>query len=87
MGHEKCTAICMPIEKWGEKLENEYSYYQSTSIIEELDEVTAKLKIERDYLKQANEIQRKLTNELFSKQGLQRIVDLLFEITGLPTLY
>lgn len=85
MGHAQCKVICMPIERWGEELENEYSYYQSTSMIQELDEVTAKLKIERDYLKQANEVQRKLTNELLSKQGLQKIVDLLFETTGLPT--
>lgn len=84
MGHEHCTVVCMPIEKWGAELENEYSYYQSTSMIQELDEVTANLKIERDYLKQANEVQRKLTNELLSKQGLQRIVDLLYETTGLP---
>lgn len=85
MGHEKCRAICMPIERWGEELENEYSYYQSNSMIQELDEVTAKLKIERDYLKQANEVQRKLTNELLSNRGLQKIVDLLSETTGLTT--
>ncbi|MGE7667296.1 helix-turn-helix domain-containing protein [Ureibacillus composti] len=85
MGHDQCKAICMPIEKWGEQLENENSYYQSTSMLQELDEVTAKLKIERDHLKQANEIQQKLTNELILKQGLQRIVDLLYETTGLPT--
>lgn len=85
MGHKQCKVICMPMKKWGENIEKEYSYYQSTSMIQELDAVTAKLKIERDYLKQANEIQRKLTNQLFSKKGLQRIVDLLFETTGLPT--
>ena len=85
MGHEKCKVICVPIEKWDEKLENEYSYYQSTSMIQELDEITAKLKIERDYLKQANEVRRNLTNELLSNQGLQKIVDLLYETTGLPT--
>ncbi len=68
--------ICMPMEKWGEELENEYRYYQSTSMIQELDEITAKLKIERDYLNQANEVQRKLIEELLSKQGIQRIVEL-----------
>ena len=73
MGHEKCKVICMPIEKWGEELENEYSYYQSTSMIQELDEVTAKLKIERDYLKQANEVHRKLIEELLSKQGYKEL--------------
>ena len=85
MGYEECKAICMPIENWGKELENESSYYQSTSMIQELDEVTAKLKIERDYLKLANEVQRKLTQELLSKQGVQRIVDLLFDTTGIPT--
>lgn len=85
MGHDKCRAICRPIEKWGEELENEYSYYQSTSMIQELDEVTAKLKVERDYLKQANEVQRKLTHQLLSNQGIQGIVDVLFDTTGLPT--
>lgn len=84
MGHDRCKAICMPIDRWGEKMDNEYRYYQSTSMIQELDEITAKLKIERDYLKQANEVQRQLTQELLSKQGLQRIVNLLYETTGLP---
>ena len=28
MGHEECKAICMPVENWGEELENEYSYYR-----------------------------------------------------------
>lgn len=85
MGHDKCEVTCMPMEKWGQELENEYRYYQSTSMIQELDEITAKLKIERDYLNKANEVHRKLIEELLSKQGLQRIVDLLFETTGLPT--
>ncbi|MCM3724058.1 helix-turn-helix domain-containing protein [Solibacillus isronensis] len=83
MGYEQCKVICMPLEEWGHQ-EHEYSYYQSTSIIQELDEITAKLKIERDYLKQANEVQRKLTHALLSKQGLQKIVNLLNESTGLP---
>ena len=69
MGHDNCEVIFMPREKWGEKLENENRYYQSTSMIQELDEITAKLKIERDYLKKANEVHRKLIEELLSKQG------------------
>ena len=85
MGHDRCEIICMPMEKCGEELKNEYRYYQSASMIQELDEITAKLKIERDYLNQANKVHRKLIEELLSKQGIQRIVELLYNTTGLPT--
>lgn len=83
MGHEHCKAICMPIEKWGEEITSDLSYYQANSIIKELDEVTAKLKTERDHLSQAGDIHRQLIEELLSKQGIQRVVDILFETTGL----
>ncbi|WP_241481591.1 XylR N-terminal domain-containing protein [Mesobacillus campisalis] len=84
MGHEKCEIICMPMEKWGPKLDNDYRYYQSSSMIQELDEITAKLKIERDYLNTANEVHRKLIEKLLSQQGLEAIVELLYKTTGLP---
>jgi len=82
MGHEQCKCICMPLEKWGEEITGELSYYQSNSVIKELDEVTAKLKIERDNLSKASDIHSKLIEELLSKQGIQKIVDILFETTG-----
>ena len=83
MGHEHCKAICMPIEKWGEEITSELSYYQANSMINELDEMTAKLKTERDHLSQASDIHRQLIEELLLKQGIQRVVDILFETTGL----
>lgn len=85
MGHEQCRVICKPLENWGQdEQEHEHNYYQSTSMIQELDEITAKLKIERDYLKQANEIQQKLTQQLLAKQGLHNIVNLIYDTVGLP---
>ncbi|WKA58324.1 helix-turn-helix domain-containing protein [Planococcus shenhongbingii] len=83
MGHEQCKSICMPIEKWGEEITSEQGYYQGTSIIKELDEVTEKLKAERDHLTKANDIHQRLIEELLSKQGIQKIVDILYETTGL----
>ena len=85
MGHDKCEVIFMPKEKWGPELESENSYYQSTSMIQELDEITAKLKIERDNLNKTYTVHRQLIEELLSKKGLQRIVDLLYKTTGQPT--
>ncbi|WP_342043514.1 helix-turn-helix domain-containing protein [Bacillus sp. OTU2372] len=83
MGHEQCKCICMPIEKWGEEITSDLSYYQANSMIKELDEITAKLKIERDHLSKASDIHRQLIEELLSNQGLQKVVDILFETTGL----
>ncbi|WP_245844121.1 XylR N-terminal domain-containing protein [Oceanobacillus rekensis] len=85
MGHDKCETIIIPQEKLGKELENENRYYQSTSMIQELDEITAKLKIERDNLNKTYTIHRKLIEELLSKKGLQSIVDSLYKTTGLPT--
>ncbi|WP_342387854.1 XylR N-terminal domain-containing protein [Salinicoccus bachuensis] len=84
MGHDHCKAVCMPLDKWGEEQQNEYRYYQSASMIKELDAVTAKLKEERDYLSRGNEVHRKLIEELLSKQDLQNILNLLERETGLP---
>lgn len=84
MGADKCEVRCIPLEKWGEELESEYKYYQSTSMIEELDEATAQLKTERDYLNKANNIQKQLIEELLSKKGLQRMVKVLSQGIGLP---
>lgn len=83
MGHAECKCICMPIEKWGDEIASEQVYYQGTSIIKELDEVTEKLKTERDHLAKANDIHQRLIEELLSKQGIQKIVDILYETTGL----
>jgi PucR family transcriptional regulator, purine catabolism regulatory protein len=83
MGHEQCKCICMPIEKWGEEITSDLSYYQGNSMIKELDEITAKLKIERDHLSKASDVHRQLIEELLSNQGLQKVVDILFETTGL----
>lgn len=85
MGHDHCEIVCMPMEKWGKAERNEHKYYQASSMIQELDEVTAKLKEERDYLSKAHEVHKQLIKELLSKQKLQKIIDLLHDTTGLPT--
>lgn len=82
MGHPHCEAVCMPLDEWDETLQNEDRYYQTTSMLEQLDEVTAKLKQERDYLQQANDVLKQFTKALWSNQGIQKILDLLYETTG-----
>lgn len=85
MGHKQCKSISMPIDKWGDEITSDLGYYQGTSIIKELDEITEKLKAERDHLNKANDIHQRLIEELLSKQGIQKVVDILYETTGLTT--
>jgi len=85
MGHEHCKSISMPIDKWGDEITSELGYYQGTSIIKELDEITEQLKDERDHLNKANDVHQRLIEELLSKQGIQKVVDILHETTGLTT--
>lgn len=83
MGDDHCEFLCKPIEAWGAD-EHEHSYYQSSSVVEELDEVTAKLKVERDYLTIAQDAHKKMIEIILSKKELQSIVELLHGTTGLP---
>src|SRR5699024_2981960 len=83
MGDENCEIICKPIEEWGMD-EHENTYYQSESVIEELDEMTAKLKEERDYLTTAQDTHKKMIEIILSKRELQSIGELLHGTTGLP---
>lgn len=82
MGDENCEIICKPIEEWGPD-EHENTYYQSESVVEELDEVTAKLREERDYLSTSHDVHKRMIEIILSKKGLQNIVELLHGTTGL----
>lgn len=85
MGHEQCEVICVPIDNWDEELESEYKYYQSSSMIEELDAMTDKYKRQHDTLNKAFKIHQRLFEELLSNRDLQRIVNLLHKTMGFPT--
>lgn len=85
MGHDCCEVVCIPMEKENDKLASEYKYYQATSMIQELDEVTAKLKRERDRLSKAYNIHQQLITELISKKGLHHIVQTVYKKTGVHT--
>lgn len=85
MGHADCRVVCLPLDSTNPELKAEDLYYQSTSMIAELDEVTAKLTQERDYLKQANDVHKKLFKAILDNRGIQKIVDILFENTNLST--
>ncbi|MCD2137819.1 XylR N-terminal domain-containing protein [Salinicoccus halitifaciens] len=83
VGDDNCEMVCKPIEDWGAD-EHENTYYQSSSVIEELDEVTAKLKRERDYLTTAHDVHKQMMEIILSKKELENIAELLHNTTGLP---
>jgi PucR family transcriptional regulator, purine catabolism regulatory protein len=86
MGHENCRCICRTIKEWGGAVDEELTYYQSNSLIHELDQTYEKLKIERDNLNKAYHIHERLMNEVLQENGLSSIVELLNETIELPVL-
>ncbi|KIL45119.1 XylR N-terminal domain-containing protein [Jeotgalibacillus soli] len=86
MGHENCRCICKTVKEWNGEVDNEITYYQSNSLINELDQAYEKLKVERDNLNKAYHIHERLMNEALKENGLSSIVDLLYETIGLPVI-
>ncbi|HZG70395.1 MAG TPA: XylR N-terminal domain-containing protein [Chondromyces sp.] len=84
MGHENCHAVCHTVEEWGEEIEKDLKYYQTDSIINQLDSTFEKLKIERDNLSKAFEAHQKLMEEVLKETNLSSIAYTLHQIIGMP---
>jgi len=84
MGHENCLAVCHTVEEWDEEIEKELKYYQTDSIINELDSTFKSLKIERDNLSKAYEVHQKLMEEVLKETDLSSIAHTLHQIIEMP---
>lgn len=84
MGHEHCLAECHTIEEWNRKVDEELKYYESNSIIDELDNAFKKLKVERDNLSKAYEAHYILMKEVLMESSLASIAKALYKISNLP---
>jgi sugar diacid utilization regulator len=84
MGHKHCRAECHTIEEWNGKVDDELKYYQSNSIINELDDAFTNLKAERDNLSKAYEAHHILMEEVMRESNFSSIANALYKISGLP---
>jgi PucR family transcriptional regulator, purine catabolism regulatory protein len=84
MGYEHCHAVCRTVEEWNGEIDDELKYYKADNIIGELDETFKKLKIERDNLSKAYEVQQKLMEEVLKENDLSSIANALHQITKIP---
>lgn len=84
MGYEHCHAVCRTVEEWNGEIDDELKYYKADNIIGELDETFKKLKIERDNLSKAYEVQQKLMEEVLKENDLSSITNALHQITKIP---
>ncbi|WP_394237647.1 XylR N-terminal domain-containing protein [Niallia oryzisoli] len=84
MGHKHCHAVCHTIEEWDGELDEELKYYESNSIIDELDNTFKKLKAERDNLSKFYEAHHILTKEVLRESNLSSIAKALYKISELP---
>ncbi|KAA9016479.1 XylR N-terminal domain-containing protein [Niallia endozanthoxylica] len=84
MGHKHCRAVCHTVEEWDGEVDEELKYYESNSIIDELDNTFKKLKAERDNLSKFYEAHHILTKEVLRESDLGSIAKALYKISGLP---
>ena len=84
MGHECCHVVCRTVTEWAGHIDSELKYYQSNSLINELDQTYEKLKLERDNLNKAYHFHELLMKEVLQESGLTSIAKLLHDFLGLP---
>ncbi|WP_338470563.1 XylR N-terminal domain-containing protein [Niallia sp. XMNu-256] len=86
MGHDHCQVICQTVDEWAGAIDHELKFYEENSIINELNETFKKLKVERDNLSKAYDVQQKLVDVLLKENDLHGIAKALNQHTGLPVL-
>lgn len=85
-GHPNCRWIGKTISDWGEEINNELSFFDESSIAQELEETYEKLLEERNNLAKTLTIHKKLTEEILQGTTLASISEIVYETTKLPIL-
>ncbi|MGG1599636.1 XylR N-terminal domain-containing protein [Paenibacillus naphthalenovorans] len=86
MGNDCCFPICKTVKEWNGKADDVLKYYEPDSLINELDRMFEKLRIERDNLNRTYQVHEKLMNEVLREKDLSSIAKVLFQTTGIPVL-
>lgn len=86
MGDDTCYAVCRTVNEWNGMVDSQLKYYESESIIDELDEAFRILKQERDNLSKAYDVHQKLMKEVLQERDLTSIANVMHQMTKLPVL-
>ncbi|MCQ6276141.1 XylR N-terminal domain-containing protein [Bacillus sp. V3B] len=85
-GSKECRAIGKTQDLWGNEIKDELYYLEETPIFDELELTYEKLLEERDQLTKANDIQKRLTEEVVKGSSLDSIIQELYKLCGFPVV-
>ncbi len=85
-GENECIAVGKTQSQWGKEIKNELYYLEEPPILKELELTYEKLLQERDYLTLANNIHKKLTEEVVKGNNLVSIIQEAYQLTKLPVV-
>lgn len=85
-GQPYCRWIGKTIADWGEEIKSELSFFDESSIAQELEETYEKLLEERNNLAKTLTIHKKLTEEILQGNTLSSISDIVYETTKIPII-
>lgn len=85
-GKPHCQWIGKTIADWGDEIKSELSFFDESSIAQELEETYEKLLEERNNLAKTLTIHKKLTEEILQGCTLSSISDIVYETTKIPII-
>src|SRR4051812_6120408 len=86
MGSNECIAIGKTQGLWGNDIKDELYYLEEIPILDELELTYEKLLQERDQLTRANDIQKKLMEEVVKGSSLDSIVQEVYKLCEYPVV-
>lgn len=85
-GSKECIAIGKTQALWGNEIKDELYYLEETPIVDELELTYEKLLQERDQLTTANDIQKKLMEEVVKGSSLDSIIQEVYKLCEFPVV-
>ena len=85
-GDSVCTWITRTKKEWDSMMEDELSYYQEVSIMEELEYTYEQLLEQQKFLTQLSEFQKKLNEEISNGTTLEKISNMVYDNMNIPIL-
>ena len=81
-----CSYVGKTLEEWGDEIEDELALFEEADLTDELDQMYHRLEQQRNILKIASTLNRRLTESLIEGEDLERIAYIFTDVTTRPII-
>lgn len=85
-GDKECRWVIKPKEDWENEIHHDIHFYNQTPIIQELEYTYDNLLEQTKMVMKLSEYQKQLTEEIINGNGLQKLVDMTYEMIKIPII-